>query len=84
VPIRQLAGFSRVTLDPGQSVDVSMTIEARQMAVIRKDGSCVLEPGDFTLSIGGVQPDEISRSLSRDNIVLHDFRMEGAEKTIPY
>jgi hypothetical protein len=34
--------------------------------------------------VGGVQPDEISRSLAKDNIVLHDFVMRGEEKIIPY
>jgi beta-glucosidase len=84
VPERQLAGFRRVSLKPGEAKDVSMTIEARQMAVIREDGTCVLEPGSFTLSVGGTQPDEISRSLSKDNIIQHDFVMEGAETRIPY
>jgi beta-glucosidase len=84
VPVRQLAAFRRITLQPGEEKDVSMIIEARQLAVIREDGRCVLEPGLFTLSVGGVQPDEISRSLAGDNIILHDFVMKGEEKVIPY
>ena len=84
VPNRQLAGFQRITLEPNEEKNVSMTIEARQMAVIREDGRCVLEPGSFTLSIGGVQPDEISKTLTKDNIVLFNFVIEGQETTIPY
>ncbi|MDR1505513.1 MAG: glycoside hydrolase family 3 C-terminal domain-containing protein [Treponema sp.] len=84
VPLRQLAAFRRVTLRPGEEKDIPMIIEARQLAVIREDGRCVLEPGSFTLSVGGTQPDEVSRSLSGDNIVLHDFVMKGGEKIIPY
>jgi beta-glucosidase len=84
VPNCQLAGFQRLNLKAGESRDVSLTVEARQLAVIREDGSCVLEPGAFTLSAGGIQPDEISRSLSTDNVVFHDFVMKGQEKIIPY
>jgi beta-glucosidase len=84
VPNCQLAAFRRITLQPGEEREIVMTIEARQMAVIWEDGSCVLEPGLFTLSVGGVQPDEISRSLSKDNIVLHKFMLQGQETIIPY
>jgi beta-glucosidase len=84
VPYRQLAGFKRIMLQPEEEKEVSLKIESRQLAVIRDDGSCVLEPGIFTLTAGGVQPDEISQKLSKDNIVFHDFVMEGDEKRISY
>jgi beta-glucosidase len=83
-PNCQLAAFRRLNLKPGESRDVPLVIESRQLAVIREDGSCALEPGAFTLSAGGIQPDEVSRSLSADNVVFHDFIMKGEEKIIPY
>jgi beta-glucosidase len=84
VPNCQLVAFRRLNLKPGESRDVPLVIESRQLAVIREDGSCVLEPGAFTLSAGGIQPDEVSRLLSADNVVFHDFVMKGEEKSILY
>ena len=56
VPIRKLVGFRRVTLKAGESQTVSFTIDARELSLITDDTRRVLEPGVFTLSVGGKQP----------------------------
>jgi beta-glucosidase len=56
VPARQLAGFRRVYLEPGESQVVSFTLSARQMSLILDDGSRAIEPGVFDLFVGGGQP----------------------------
>ena len=56
VPLRSLAGVERVRLRPGERRVVSFTVEPRQLAVIRDDGRAFVEPGEFTLSVGGKQP----------------------------
>jgi beta-glucosidase len=56
VPIRKLVGFRRVTLKAGESQTVSFTIDARELSLITDDTRRVLEPGIFTLSVGGKQP----------------------------
>ncbi len=56
VPIRSLAGVERVHLKPGERRVIKFTIEPRQLAVITNDGRSVVEPGDFTITIGGKQP----------------------------
>jgi beta-glucosidase len=56
VPVRSLAGVERVRLKPGEKRVVSFTLEPRQLAVIKDDGSEVVEPGDFRVSVGGKQP----------------------------
>ncbi len=55
-PIRQLEGFERVTLKPGESKDVEFVLEPRQFSIINKKDKRVIEPGYFTISVGGKQP----------------------------
>jgi beta-glucosidase len=55
-PVRQLEGFQRITLKPGESKDVEFNLEPRQFSIINKKGKRVIEPGYFTLSVGGKQP----------------------------
>jgi beta-glucosidase len=56
VPIRQLVGFKRVHLQPGETQTVHFTIEPEQFTVIDDAGQRVVEPGRFRLSVGGRQP----------------------------
>lgn len=56
VPIRQLAGFKRISLSPGEKQTVSFTITARQLSLIDSSGNRVIEPGEFEISVGGRQP----------------------------
>jgi beta-glucosidase len=55
-PIRQLVGFERVHLEPGETQTVRLTIEPDAFSVIDDAGQRVIEPGRFRLSVGGRQP----------------------------
>jgi beta-glucosidase len=55
-PIRQLEGFKRISLKPGESKEVEFTLEARQFSIINAKDKRVIEPGYFTVSVGGKQP----------------------------
>jgi beta-glucosidase len=55
-PIRQLEGFMRISLKPGEVKDVEFTIEPRQFSIINNKEKRVTEPGYFTISVGGKQP----------------------------
>ncbi|MBK7628597.1 MAG: glycoside hydrolase family 3 C-terminal domain-containing protein [Bacteroidales bacterium] len=55
-PVRQLEGFQRVTLKPGESRDVEFALDPRQFSIINNKDKRVIEPGYFTLSVGGKQP----------------------------
>jgi len=55
-PIRQLEGFTRVSLKPGESKVVELNVEPRQFSIINSKEKRVIEPGYFTVSIGGKQP----------------------------
>jgi len=57
-PLRVLAGFTRVHLDPGQSTHVGLTIDPRSISQVDSNGSRVILPGDYTVLLGGAQPGE--------------------------
>jgi beta-glucosidase len=56
VPIRTLVGFERVSLRPRETHSVVFTITPRQMSLIDDNGKRVIEPGQFSISVGGGQP----------------------------
>lgn len=55
VPIRTLVGFERIALRPREKRSVTFTISPRQMSLIDDRGKRVIEPGEFSISIGGGQ-----------------------------
>ena len=57
-PIRVLAGFTRVHLEPGQSTHVGFKIDPRSIAQVDSKGMRSILPGNYTVSLGGAQPGE--------------------------
>ena len=55
-PIHQLEGFKRIHLAVGESKEVSFKVDARQLSMIDKKEKRVIEPGWFTVYVGGKQP----------------------------
>ncbi|HOW10392.1 MAG TPA: glycoside hydrolase family 3 C-terminal domain-containing protein [Bacteroidales bacterium] len=55
-PVRQLEGFKRITLKPGESRIVEFSLDPRQFSMINNKNRRVIEPGYFTISVGGKQP----------------------------
>jgi beta-glucosidase len=55
-PLRQLEGFNRISLKPGESKDVQFVLKSRQFSIINNKDKRVIEPGYFTVTIGGKQP----------------------------
>ncbi|MBQ8640199.1 MAG: glycoside hydrolase family 3 C-terminal domain-containing protein [Lachnospiraceae bacterium] len=51
-PMRELKGFEKVTLDPGESRDISFVIEEPMLRFVRMDMSVGSEPGRFEVFIG--------------------------------
>ena len=52
-PVKQLKGFERVTLQPGESRQVRFTIDKETLSFYRQDMTWGPEAGDFHLFIGG-------------------------------
>jgi len=55
-PIRSLEGFQRIALRPGEKRTVRFSLAPRQLSIVRQDGRRVVEPGTYTVSVGGKQP----------------------------
>jgi beta-glucosidase len=51
-PVKQLRGFERVALDPGQKKTVSFTLGPEDLQLLNKDMRWVVVPGDFDLMVG--------------------------------
>jgi len=77
VPIRKLVGFQRVSLSPGEKKQVTFEITPKQMAYIDANGSSVLEPGRFKITVGGSQGDAVSRKLGATPVLQGDLLYDG-------
>ncbi len=51
-PLKQLRGFKRVRLDPGESRRVGFTVAVEQLAFTAVDGKLRVEPGAVTVMVG--------------------------------
>lgn len=51
-PVKELVGFKRVTLQPGETRDVAIAIEPRAFAMWDAEMKQVTEPGTFTIMTG--------------------------------
>jgi beta-glucosidase len=52
-----LRGFTRIHLDPGASQKVHFDLKPRDLEMVTEDGNPIIAQGDYTISIGGGQPD---------------------------
>jgi hypothetical protein len=51
-PVKQLAGFARVGLAPGEAVDVRFRVHADRTAYTNRDFQRIVEPGDIEVMVG--------------------------------
>ena len=56
-PLKALRGFERIHLDPGASQKVHFDLKPRDLGMVTEDGNPIIAQGDYTVSIGGGQPD---------------------------
>ncbi len=84
VPLHELRGFERITLDPGESKRVAFTITARDLSLIDEQGQRVLEPGQFRVFLGGSQPDPRSVELMGQAPLEIEFAVTGSRLPMPY
>ncbi|WP_058185332.1 glycoside hydrolase family 3 C-terminal domain-containing protein [Terracidiphilus gabretensis] len=57
-PIHSLAGFERITLQPGISRTVTLKIDPRSISTVDEQGNRSIQPGKYTISVGSTQPQE--------------------------
>ncbi|WP_347841079.1 glycoside hydrolase family 3 C-terminal domain-containing protein [uncultured Draconibacterium sp.] len=73
-PKYQLEGFQRITLESGQTKTVKFVLEPRQFSIIGDEDKRVIEPGDFTIYIGGTQPEGKGA-----NVISKTIELSGKE-----
>lgn len=73
-PVRQFAGFQRVSLDPGESCRVEFEFDTSQLAFLNRDFELVVEEGDIEVMVGQSSTDlplranlELTNSLKLDH-----------------
>ncbi len=52
-PVKELKGFQKISLKPGESKEVTFTISANDLKFYNSELKFVAEPGDFKVFIGG-------------------------------
>ena len=70
-PLMALRGFQRVHLEPGASQKVHFDLKDRDLGIVTEDGNPIIAQGDYTISIGGGQPD------TGASVVTGKFHVEG-------
>ncbi len=79
-PIRQLEGFSRIFLKKGETKTVEFVLDPYKFSMINNKDKRVVEPGWFTISVGGEQPGFSGQTdASTTETVLARLRMTGKE-----
>jgi beta-glucosidase len=63
-PVKELKGFERVTLEPGERKTVTFPVGPEQLRFYNRAMERVVEPGEFELMVGGSSVDLESISLT--------------------
>ena len=66
-PVKQLRGFKRVTLEPGQKVTVDFAVKPEDLSLIDFNTNQVVEPGTFDLMVGPSSADTTAIALEVTN-----------------
>lgn len=80
MPFRTLQGFRRIHLNAGESKQVKFALEPRQLAFVDDAGNLVETPGQYTISVGGGQPDRAA--ISSGSVVQREISISGAAVTM--
>jgi beta-glucosidase len=82
VPRHSLAGFKRIRLTPGRAARVTCDIQPKQLAVVDNKGRWVIEPGTFTIFVGGGQPGEAAGLSVRLVVIGEKIILKDDKKSI--
>ncbi len=63
-PVKELKGFKRISLDPGETKTIEFTIGPEALSFLDRDMHRVVEPGAFKIMVGGNSVDLIEATLT--------------------
>jgi len=83
-PLRELRGVRQLELESGEEQTVTFTLSPRDLSSIMEDGSRVLGPGTYRITVGGHQGDSRSLALTGTGVLAADVELEGAAQALEY
>jgi len=63
-PLIALRGFQRIHLEAGASQKIHFELKNRDLGMVTEDGRPIIAQGDYTISIGGGQPDTAAPAVT--------------------
>ncbi len=54
-PVKELKAFNRVTIAPGETKSVELTVDYKQLALFDRELNLVVEPGEFEVFVGNLK-----------------------------
>jgi beta-glucosidase len=57
-PVKELKGFERITLQPGEKRHLTFTLNPQQLGFYNQEMKFVVEPGTFNVSVGNSSADQ--------------------------
>src|SRR5262245_13600069 len=63
-PVKELRGFRRVSLDPGETKTVQFPLGPDELSFLNRDMHRVVEPGTFKIMVGGNSKELIETTLT--------------------
>jgi beta-glucosidase len=63
-PVKELRGFRRITLEPGQTQTVAFTLGPEELSSLNREMRRAVEPGTFKIMVGGNSVDLIETTLN--------------------
>jgi len=63
-PIKELRGFRRISLNPGETKTVEFSLGFEELSFLNRDMHRVVEPGTFKIMVGGNSVDLIDTTLT--------------------
>lgn len=75
VPHFSLCGFERCYLQPGEWKELELAVSVRSMEIVDAEGKRKIEPGTFTVYVGGSAPDARSTQLLGQTPLSAEFEI---------
>ncbi|MDT8392698.1 MAG: beta-glucosidase BglX [Bacteroidales bacterium] len=63
-PVKELKDFRRITLSPGETRSVQFSLAAADLGFYDKEGTYIVEPGEFTIWAGGNSEAKINKAFT--------------------
>lgn len=74
-PNCSLRGFKRLSIEKGGCADIEFVLTKEDLMLVNEDGERVLENGEYTITIGGGQPDRRTETLTGQKVLRYTIQI---------